>query len=86
MKKNFYYYAPDLCNPDMPKIRSKTEALTYAISITRTADGLHLDKADDVFRMFVDNIELPDVAEETTTETVQETETTVETEIEKQQE
>lgn len=47
-----------------PKINSKTEALTYAIEVTKTADGLHLDKAEQVFRMFVDNIELPDVAAE----------------------
>lgn len=50
--------------PDTRKISSKTDALTYAISVTRTADGLHLDKAEQVFRMFLDNIELPNVAEE----------------------
>lgn len=50
--------------PNTTKISSKTDALTYAIAVTRTADGLHLDMADRVFRMFIDNIELPDTAEE----------------------
>lgn len=50
--------------PSTQKISSKTDALTYAISITRTADGLHLDKAEQVFRMFLDNINLPDIADE----------------------
>ena len=50
--------------PSTQKISSKTDALTYAISVTRTADGIHLDKAEQVFRMFLDNINLPDVAEE----------------------
>lgn len=50
--------------PSTQKISSKTDALTYAISVTRTADGIHLDKAEQVFRMFLDNINLLDVAEE----------------------
>lgn len=47
-----------------PKINSKTEALTYAIEVTKTADGLHIDQAERVFRMFLDNIELPDTSKE----------------------
>lgn len=61
MQENLCAFNPELRTQS---IQSKTEALTYAISVTRTADGLHLDKAEQVFRMFVDNIKLPDVAEE----------------------
>lgn len=50
--------------PTTTKISSKTDALTYAIAVTKTADGLHLDEADRVFRMFLDNITLPDTSED----------------------
>lgn len=50
--------------PNTTKISSKADALTYAIAVTKTADGLHLDMADRVFRMFLDNIELPNITDE----------------------
>lgn len=50
--------------PNTTKIASKTDALTYAIAVTKTADGLHLNMADRVFRMFLDNIELPNITDE----------------------
>lgn len=61
MQENFYAFNPEL---RIQNIQSKTEALTYAIAVTRTADGLHLDQAERVFRMFLDNIELPDTSKE----------------------
>lgn len=53
--------------PNTTKISSKADALTYAIGVTKTADGLHLDMADRVFRMFLDNIELPNITDESQT-------------------
>lgn len=53
----------------LASIRSKADAMKFAIEISRTVEDdnpvIHLDKAKEIFQMFDANINLPDVPNET---------------------
>lgn len=54
---------------NLASIRSKADAMKFAIETSRTfKDGnteIHLDKAKEIFQMFVENMTLPDVQGDT---------------------
>lgn len=51
-------------------IRSKADAMKFAIETSRTFEDcnpiIHLDKATEIYQLFIENMTLPDVIGETT--------------------
>lgn len=54
---------------NLASIRSKADAMKFAIETSRTFENcnpeIHLDKAKEIFQMFVENMTLPDVQGDT---------------------